>query len=302
MSARNLFVMMFALAACGSSSTGDGPGDGPGAGGVDGGGSGSSTGSDGSTGSSNATGCKRGLAYGANSPADLAALSPGVGWWYNWALAPDKGVASAYQAAGFEYVPMVWGSSTVPTASAAITGDEKFLLTFNEPDFNSQANLTPQQAAALWPQIEQTAAAHKLAIVSPALNYCGGGCNETNPFDWFDAFFAACKDCKVDYLAVHWYACTKDALTNYIGMMKKYGKPIWLTEFACLDGGNTALETEQTYMRDALTYLESEPAVVRYSWFTGRFPKTSTIDLLGADGQLTALGQQYVSAPGACTK
>jgi hypothetical protein len=50
-----------------------------------------------------------------------------------------------------------------------------------------------------------------------------------------------------------------------------------------------------------LTYLESEPAVVRYAWFTGRFDQTPTIDLLGADGQLTDLGTQYVTAPGACT-
>jgi hypothetical protein len=292
MSARPIFVMMLALAGCGSSASTPGA---PGA-------TADAGGSNGSGAPPAATGCKRGLAYGETSPADMKALSPGVAWWYNWALAPDQGVATTYQGAGFEYVPMVWGSSTVTTASAAITSDEKFLLTFNEPDFNSQSNLTPAQAAALWPQIEQTAAAHGLAIVSPALNYCGGGCNETSPFDWFDAFFAACKDCKVDYLAVHWYACTKDALTNYIGMMKKYNKPIWLTEFACLDGNDTSLPTEQAYMKDALAYLESEPAVVRYSWFTGRFPSNTNINLLGADGQLTALGQQYVSAPGACTK
>ncbi len=244
--------------------------------------------------------CKRGLAYGHNSLADLQALSPGVSWWYNWALSPDPAVATTYGSAGFSYMPMVWGSGSLAGADAAITANEHYLLTFNEPDFNSQANLTPQQAADLWPQIEQLAANHGLAIVSPALNYCGGGCNETSPFDWFDAFFAACTGCKVDYLAVHWYACTKDALTNYIGQMKQYNRPIWLTEFSCLDGGDTSLATEQAYMTDALAYLESEPAVVRYSWFTGRYTQTPTIDLLGADGQLTDLGMQYVSAPSAC--
>jgi hypothetical protein len=296
MHARILLAMILATGVgCSSdSSAGGGSGD-------DGSGSSGGTPGSGATGATG-TGCKRGLAYGANSMADLQALSSGVSWFYNWGLTPDQGVATSYASAGFEYVPMVWGSDSVSGANTAVTTDEHYLLTFNEPDFNSQSNLTPAQAAALWPQIEQTAAAHNLAIVSPALNYCGGGCNETSPFDWFDAFFAACKDCKVDYLAVHWYACTKDALTNYIGMMKQYGKPIWLTELSCLDGGDTSLATEQAYMTDALTYLESEPAVVRYAWFTGRFPQTPTINLLGDDGKLTALGQQYVSAPASCSQ
>ena len=251
-------------------------------------------------GGSGGAACKRGLAYSASSLADLQALSPGVSWFYNWALAPDPGVAATYDQAGFAYMPMIWGSASVGGADAALTASEQYLLTFNEPDFFAQSNLTPQQAAALWPQIEQIASAHGLAIVSPALNYCGGGCNETSPFDWFDAFFAACTGCKVDALAVHWYACTKDALTGYITQMKQYGLPIWLTEFSCLDGSDTSLPTEQAYMTDALAYLESEPAVVRYSWFTGRFPQTPTIDLLGSDGELTALGEQYVSAPASC--
>jgi Glycosyl hydrolase catalytic core len=244
--------------------------------------------------------CKRGLAYGHHSLADLQALSPGISWWYNWALSPESAVASTYPSTGVEYMPMVWGAGSIAGADKAITTREHYLLTFNEPDFTNQANLTPQQAADLWPQIEQVADAHGLTIVSPALNYCGGGCNETDPFKWFDAFFAACQGCRVDHLAVHWYACTKDALTNYIGQMKKYGRPIWLTEFACLDGNDHSLATEQAYLADALDYLEHEPAVVRYSWFTGRFPQTPTIDLLGADGQLTVLGQQYVSAAAAC--
>jgi hypothetical protein len=246
--------------------------------------------------------CKRGIAYGEHTPADQQALSTGISWWYNWALAPEPAVASTHASLGVAYVPMVWGAGSLGGADAALTADERYLLTFNEPDFTSQANLTPEQAAALWPQVEQIADAHHLTIVSPALNYCGGGCNETDPFVWFDKFFAACPGCRVDALAVHWYACTRDALEHYIGQMKRYGRPIWLTEFACLDGGDTSLPTEQAYLADAVDYLEHEPAVVRYAWFTGRWDPTPTIDLLGADGQLTALGQQYVSAPATCTR
>ena len=34
---------------------------------------------------------KRGVAYDLASPNDLAALSPGVSWWYNWSLRPNAG-------------------------------------------------------------------------------------------------------------------------------------------------------------------------------------------------------------------
>ncbi len=179
----------------------------------------------------------------------------------------------------------------------------KYLLGFNEPNFGSQANLTPAQAAAIWPQVEQFAAQHDLAIVSPAVNYCGSPCNVQNPFDWLDQFFAACPGCKVDYIAAHWYACTPSALSSYLSTFEsKYTQPIWLTEFACTDGSGAAeAEADQaTYMEAALALLEADPRVFRYSWFTGRSTGGSPWDLLGADGVLSTLGQIYVGYPQGC--
>lgn len=243
------------------------------------------------------TACKRGVAYGSNSVPDLQALSRGVSWWYNWATTPDSAVRSDYARLGVEYVPMLWDERYDVNASIAnIPQGARTLLTFNEPNFFSQANLSPEQAAAEWPRVQQIAAARGLKIASPALNYCGGGCFETDPFKYFDKFFAACPNCQVDYLAVHWYACTLPALQNYINGMKKYGKPIWLTEFACGDG-DTALANQKAYMQAAVPYLESEPAVVRYAWFSGRTGAIPNVDLLGASGALTELGQIYVNLP-----
>ena len=50
-------------------------------------------------------------------------------------------------------------------------------------------------------------------------------------------------------------------------------------------------------MRDALAYLESEPAIFRYSWFSARTTALTNVDLLAGAGQLTSLGQDYVSLP-----
>ncbi len=244
-------------------------------------------------------GCKRGVAYGFKSPGDLNALSPASGWWYNWSLQPDSTASGA--AATSEFVPMVWGKNfTVDDAVQKIPAGAKYLLGFNEPNFYSQANLTAQEAAALWPQLEEIAQRRNLKLVSPAVNYCGGGCNETDPFVYLDAFFAACPSCRVDYVAAHWYACTADALTTTLERFKKYGRPIWLTEFSCGDQADRSLAVQEKYMRAAVTILENDPQVFRYSWFSGRTSAIPNVDLLGGEGQLTELGDEYVGLPSVC--
>jgi hypothetical protein len=123
----------------------------------------------------------------------------------------------------------------------------------------------------------------------------------TNPFDWLDQFFAACTGCKVDYIALHWYSCTGSALTNYIQEAEsKYTQDIWLTEFSCAQVSDTSEPAQETYMNTVLPLLEADPRIYRYSWFTGRSTGNANVDLLGADGTLTPLGQIYVSSPQAC--
>ncbi len=246
--------------------------------------------------------CKRGMAYGNNSVADLQALSPNVSWWYNWASQPDNpNVAAAYAGIGMAYVPMLWNGNFDANTLAAQPLAGSYLLGFNEPNFTQQSNLTPEQAAALWPQVEQVARAHHMSIVAPAVNYCGGGCNVTDPFAWLDQFLAACVNCQIDAIAMHWYACDKPALQWYLGQFEsRYNKPLWLTEFSCLDSSTITADVEAAYMRDALPLLEGDPNVARYAWFTGRSTSQPAVNLLGADGRLTPLGQIYTSAPQAC--
>jgi putative glycosyl hydrolase len=137
-----------------------------------------------------------------------------------------------------------------------------------------------------------------LKIVGPALNYCAGNCNETDPIVWLKDFFASCTSCKMDYLGMHWYACTKDALTQHLALYEQFGKPLWVTEFSCLDMTGVNSQIEQQYMAQAVAALEADPMVFRYAWFTGRDAAQPAVNLLGvASGTLTALGQQYVTMP-----
>lgn len=239
--------------------------------------------------------CKRGLAWPGRS-VSASEISPALSWWYNWGLQTDD------QDSAPEFVPMVWGGE--PNAgeiSPQISEAARFLLGFNEPNFFEQADISAQNAAARWPTLEQIANEHDLFLVSPAVNFCGndeektGPCHDTNPFDYLEDFFAACVGCRVDYVAVHWYNCDTDSLKWYLGEFKRFGRPIWLTEFACAYGGDTSAAGQEAYMRAAIPVLEADPDVFRYAWFSADpIPEAR---LLNEDGTPTDLGRVYASLP-----
>ena len=256
------------------------------------GGSGGAGGSASGGGGSSGLHCKRGIA--SNTPPG-AAFSPVVSWWYDWAL------QGSGEGAGIEFDPMVWGKASL---GAAIPSGSKFLLGFNEPAFFSQANLTPQQAAADWSMVEAQAAATGAAIVSPAMTFCGPAnqCNGTDPYQYLKDFFTACQGCKVDYVAVHWYNCDLASLQDYLepgGQLagfEQFGKPIWLTEFSCNSDASEA--DQEFYMRAVIPYLEGKANVYRYSWFSA--DPIPNGKLVNADGSPTPLGQVYLSLPQTC--
>lgn len=256
-------------------------------------------------------GQKRGMAYGFHSPEDLDVLSPHVSWWYNWSETPESTVASIYEDHDFEFVPMTWNGNFNETKLRDYLSTHpnvKYLLAFNEPNFLEQANMTPSQVAAAWPQIEAIADDFELEIVGPAVNYCGdcvteNGTTYTDPVEYLDDFFAACSDCRVDHIAVHTYVNTIGALEWFIDLFQKYDKPIWLTEFAGWEENGVVnnVNDQISYMESALELLDNEPSVFRYAWFIGRtsggINAYPYIDILGNNGQLTALGEVYAAAP-----
>ncbi|MBN2525942.1 MAG: glycoside hydrolase family protein [Deltaproteobacteria bacterium] len=252
--------------------------------------------------------CKRGVAYGHHSPADMAALADGVSWWYNWYFAPDSELGSQWSTYNVEFVPMRWGDNySIGDVQGGIPDAAQVMLGFNEPNFFSQANLSATQAATMWPELEAVADAKGLKLVSPAVNFCGGGCHSDGPVQYLNDFFKACDGCRVDAIAIHIYVgCDENSdglknnraqwLINHVEMYKSaFDKPLWLTEFACSE--NPSQAEQRAFLEDAVAYLESEPRIERYAWFAGRADNMVNVDLLGSDGALTALGEAYVNAP-----
>lgn len=252
---------------------------------------------------------KRGVAYDLASAGDFAALAPGVSWWYNWSGQPNsRAPAQAPATYGMDFIPMLWNDNFNDAAVEAWLLSQphvKYLLLMNEPNLGDQANLTPVQAAAVWPRYEAIAAHTGVKLVGPAITW-GTMPGYEDPVKWLDAFYTAYRtangnrDPRIDYLAFHWYDY---GLGGQLDRLVKYNKPFWVTEFANwhanADGAQIdTLDKQKQQMKEMVAICEQRADVFRYAWFTGRWNNdTHFTSLLGGDGQLTELGKYYVGLP-----
>ena len=251
---------------------------------------------------------KRGIAYDLGTAEDLQALATGVSWWYGWGQQPKSTVPADHSSRfGMDFIPMLWRDFNAADIEAVLAGDPsiKYLLLMNEPNLTDQANLTPQAAAQLWPSYEAVAAKTGVKLVGPAITW-GTMPGYADPVVWLDAFYAAYKSAhanrapQIDYLAFHWYDY---GLKDQLDRLLKYGKPFWVTEMANWHNGDGAAQIDsvakqKAQMAEMVKLCEERADVFRYAWFTGRWNNdTHFTSLLGANGQLTELGQSYVSLP-----
>lgn len=217
-------------------------------------------------------------------------------WHYSWGrdlsvIEPDN----------VEFVPMIWArgiddQKVAVLKQLAAEGKIKYLLGFNEPDGEKQANMTVDEAIALWPKLEEVG----VLLGSPAT---------VNPLnDWMKDFMskASAQGLRVDFVCVHNYGgasftSLKDKLES---VYNEYGKPIWITEFAVADW-NASSPAENKYspsqvldfMSTALPALDKMEIVERYSWFSASTTNSALTSsaLYDKNGNLTALGMFYAN-------
>jgi hypothetical protein len=230
----------------------------------------------------------------------------GVRWYYNWSWQPPESAPTPDPL----FVPMIWDEkrmSKVAEAVATARTGSGWLLGFNEPDLESQANISPEEAAVLWRQIEQQAAG--VLLVSPTPSQ--------EDFDWLWRMVAAYEaqygsKPRFNAIGVHWYnwqnpASVQPAKDHLLRVRAEalahgYDVPLWLTEFAghvyTWDpaGGHLRL------MEELIPWMREQSWIARYAWFATHLtgdqssclncqPCSLTDPETGQ--QLTILGESY---------
>jgi hypothetical protein len=248
---------------------------------------------------------KRGIGFNTVYAADFDAIKKGISWAYNWgASGYNSTVESAAKNADVAFIPMIWnGGGDWATAIRTFKNKHpecEYILAFNEPNLTDQANMTPSQAAAKWLPVKQLAQELNMKIVAPAMNY-GTLAGYSDPVKWYDEFFAqsGVSIDDVSALALHCYMNEPSAVKGFMEKFRKYGKPVWLTEFCAWEGTRTA-EQQRAYMSNIINYLESEPMIGRYAWFkydgsTTANPQYALRPTGNNQGALSDLGKIYVN-------
>ncbi|GAB2616874.1 hypothetical protein Aab01nite_29900 [Paractinoplanes abujensis] len=203
---------------------------------------------------------------------EFAAAKPalddvGAAWYYNWS-SNNKSMPGP---ADVEFVPMIWGKNNVNDATLAEAKREgDVLLGFNEPDMDGQAKMTVEEALADWPKLQATG----MRLGSPAVAFGGdtkGG--------WLDRFMTGAeqKGYQVDFITLHWYGSdfSEAAVNQFLGYVdavhKRYGKPIWITEYGLMNfGGSPKYPTQAqlvTFIEGSTKGMQKRSFVERYAWF-----------------------------------
>lgn len=244
---------------------------------------------------------KRGLSAHLKLETDLTLIADGVGWYYNWGTTVN--FINTMKESNILFYPMAWNlnfNADAIRSAKSVCPDAEYILAYNEPNLVDQANCTPAEAASRWGELKALAAELNMKLTSPALNY-GTKEGYHDPIVWLDEFLAqpnvSLDD--MDVIALHCYMPTGEALKQFIRRFDKYGKPIFMTEFSHANGAiSNNVAQQQTFMSDALNYMESDDKVAGYAWFMNRASGNwSAISIVNSDPKnpaLTDLGEEYV--------
>jgi hypothetical protein len=197
---------------------------------------------------------KKGMGWSINSP--IRALRGS--WFYNWGPSTTEGVAD------IEYVPCKWTAwNDVDSQWQTILNNNtsSHLLGFNEPDGETQANMSLELMLRRWPKMLESG----MRLGSPAM---------ASDLNLLYAFMDKCDELnyRVDFVAMHDYGeGTAQAFYNKCkAIHDRTGRPIWIKEF---NFGGTWTSGKPTYAQSAARIKEiierydKEGIIERYAIF-----------------------------------
>ncbi len=225
---------------------------------------------------------------------DCASVTAVKGSWeYAWAANPPN-------CAGVENVPMIFGSYD---QNYTPSGNSAWLMGFNEPDLQDQANLSISDAVSIWRKLELKFPDRKLLAPAPS---------GANP-DWIVSFRNTYISTygtppRLNGLAAHcyaWYASDCINITQkFVSWANSWGiAEVWVTEFSLSpyapSSPTQALQEAQTF----INWMTSQTKVTRYAWFASQVqgneawlsPYFVTPLVQWNTSQLTQYGSSYAS-------
>ena len=259
---------------------------------------------------------KKGMAMGDDMGTKMQLKKLNCSWYYNWNSygfhnSIDQDVA---------HMPMIWGGpeEEIQTQVADLENDSNYVLGFNEPDIEGQANMNFFDAVPLW---KKYVSPIKMRKVSPAPAAPGSYSK------WLDSFMNGDTICypegedggwdyyymyegdpniqpinieganDFDSIALHSYSSSIDAksLINAVkGRWNRFHKPIWVTEIGLFGIKGNADDKSyenaekraeiQSFMTTVVNALDELPYVERYCWFAYDVESVNAIDSFDGSG------------------
>lgn len=243
----------------------------------------------------------KGIGNGAKTQEDVEHIKAlNVDWFYTWNHSPR--LATPENGVHAEFVPMLWSDSAartkeLPVTLAGLKPAATHLLGFNEPDHESQSNMTTGEARRGWGVMESTG----LRLGSPAT---------VAPNVWWmnrfmeDSTKLQDPDLQIDFVACHIYQNPHVGtfLSKIDALHERWGKPVWVTETGVADWGSTTTSkygrTEiNNYLAALWPELQKRPWLERFAWKTrvSTDPQMGTGALYHTNGTLTSTGELYAS-------
>ncbi|KAB8349822.1 hypothetical protein FH972_023835 [Carpinus fangiana] len=209
-----------------------------------------------------------GLPWAADNTWGTTATQAGkLTWFHHWQMTSVQQLVDG----GAEYVPMLWGpkyesewyNDIMPEFDA---NPPKHILAMNEPDIESQANMSPEDAAGYYQSMLAPLRDRfeGVQISSPQLCY---------DIDWMKSFMDSLSQQggHVDFLAIHHYQGwdSIDQLTQYVENIHNLWPDlkIWMTEYGVTSESGPSEQNVQDYMIEATQWLEQTGYVDRAAWF-----------------------------------
>ncbi|KAJ6193598.1 glycosyl hydrolase catalytic core-domain-containing protein [Bipolaris maydis] len=234
---------------------------------------------------------------GIQTEAGFASLAPYIGWYSDYN--PDTPDYT-----GVQGVPMLWGGegSSCSETSARLKSFEnaiaksapKLMFGFYEPDCSCpfSSSMTVTAAVSSWNSHLAPLATNGTILGSPSL------CKQKDE-DFLIPFKARITH-DWDVTSIHINKLDLAGLKADIEHYRTYGKPIFVSEFACVDdrSGFTPCTNQgqiNDFISQAVTYFESQPDIIAYGPSNGA-GLGSIWPLLNSAGELSPTGHAYLKS------